>query len=274
MTISNVSCDNITGSSVGGMGGELETMNPLILDRLFNRYLGPVDSASGPGEKAKLLYHIVYCTGLPGEGSCSGDGNEAAAVMEDGVSTIIVPRGKVYVYDLRNYSGDKTITHNIRYADEAYSGISELPQAIIVSGDLTIAANVTNIDAWIITMYTGQEDGLLSTCPDDPADATTCDKPLTVNGPVYASSVKLNRTYGAFGGSKTCNSITSGGGSYVYAQDSYCSSVSSDGLGFRGSIAPAERFILRPDTFLWTYAQAQIVPKATSVYTYEPSPSF
>jgi hypothetical protein len=278
ITISNKSCATYVGSA------GLDTMNPLILDRLLNRYLGA--TGNGPGEKAKLTYHIVYCTKAPGtndSGSCSGDGVENT----DG-GEVVVPKGKVYVYDLRGAAAaDKVIAHNIRYEDATYKGISELPQAIIVSGDLTVDPDVVNIDAWIINLYTGEDEGLFITCPDEPENAIKCNKPLTVNGPIFAYGIKLNRTYGAFGGSKTCNSINSSAptGNWVstdYAQDTFCTGGdakgtpfgNSENAGFRGSIAPAERFVLRADTFLWTYAQAQIVPKATSVHTYEPSPNF
>jgi hypothetical protein len=44
--------------------------------------------------------------------------------------------------------------------------------------------------------------------------------------------------------------------------------------GWKGSIAPAERFIFRIDTLFWAYAQAGEVPTVTSVHTYEPSVNF
>jgi hypothetical protein len=95
---------------------------------------------------------------------------------------------------------------------------------------------------------------------------------LTVNGPVWADEIKLLRTYGAFPGSNSCNNGYSGTtpapvSNPICLNDAYPN-------GWKGSIAPAERFVLRPDSLYWAYAQAGLMPKAISVSTHEPAVNF
>jgi hypothetical protein len=255
------------GRAAGGADVSISTQNMTLLRQLMDRYLG--SGGHGPSEKIRNAYHIDYMTSLP-------------------TSDVTVPSGRVYVYDLR-WQGKAKLEHNITYADSdirhndgpntnKYKAISELPQALIFANDLEIAANVTNIDAWIILEGDGvvTGNGTLFTCADEVTSAADCTNPLTINGPVYASQILLGRTYGAFPGTQTCNHGYTGNtpantlgapARDICQNDSWVN-------GWKGSVAPAERFVLRIDTFWWAYSQASITPKAVSVHTYEPSLNF
>jgi hypothetical protein len=270
MTLGNNNCASLPipgplgallpGGSVGNADVQFTTMTTTLMTQLSARYTG---SGHGPSEANRNAFHIDYMTALPD-------------------ADVTVPKGRVFVYDLRSL-GKVTLEHNIKYTEGPYAAISELPQVLIFANDLDIAANVTHIDAWIILdgdgVVTGN--GTLNTCPDEVTGAADCINPLTINGPVYANAILLNRTYGAFpgtGNAPTHSQVgnapcetTNAGGQYVV--DSWCQADAWPN-GWKGSIAPAERFVLRIDTFWWAYAQANITPKAVTVHEYEPSVNF
>lgn len=115
-----------------------------------------------------------------------------------------------------------------------FNNIYELPQAIIfVDGNVEIAPEVREVNAWIVAR------GELNTCKEFQNNATEtgtkdasysgnvpCEKQLQFNGPVWAGSLKLNRTHGA--------DPSTGSAKYE----------------------PAEIFNLSTETYLWAYAQA------------------
>jgi len=283
MILANNNCDGGGGllpipipgasGSVGGASVQFATMTTTLLTQMSERYTGP--TGNGPSERNRNAYHIDYYRSLP-------------------TADVTVPSGRVYVYDLRG-RGEVTLAHNITYADSnishndgpntnKYKAISELPQALIFADDLIIAPEVTNVDSWIIIQQStadGGEGGTLDTCGQVPESADDCSHPLTVNGPVFVNQIALNRTYGALPGTQTCNSGYVGplpsntmpdlaehlGARRICDTDAWVN-------GWKGSVAPAERFILRIDTFYWAYSQASISPKAVSVHTYEPSLNF
>ncbi len=133
-------------------------------------------------------------------------------------------------------------------ADDIYS----LPQKIIYAPNaskVNIYSGATQIDAWIIA-----PNAVINTCADftssngnpggtetRPADSHPCDAPLRVNGPVIASSLKLNRTGGA--------DITNDG-------DNYTAVLGPTYINDWQKYTPAEVFNLSADTYLWAYAQA------------------
>lgn len=159
-----------------------------------------------------------------------------------------------------------TITGNITYADGPYAGIADIPQLIIIANNITIADTVTQVDAWLIAQGSTPTDGVISTCaftsPDPnylsfPAfppfpDVTTqgskklglsintCNKLLTVNGPVMAQKLDLLRTAGSNPGA-----------------------ASGD---------PAEVFNLRPDAYLWSQAHSIQTGRLQTSYTTELPP--
>jgi|GEM_PF-4471534 len=278
MTLGNSSCNALLPSnrSAGNVDVRMGTMANLLLTQITLRYAGAGTIGAGPSSKNRNTYHIDYRNYDDYMALPPGD--------------IPVPSGRVHVYDLRG-RGEVEWTHNIHYADsrithadgiatsDKYLAISELPQAIIFANDLNIAPNVTHMDAWIILTGDGiiSGNGELNTCSQDLTRAADCSNPLTINGPIYASSIVLNRTYGAFPGSQTCfngyNGTAPSATNITANPMKICTDDNAPG-GWKGSVAPAERFILRADTLMWAYAQASQVPTAVSVHTYEPSVNF
>lgn len=105
-----------------------------------------------------------------------------------------VPNG---TREVRHASGNLVISGNITYSG-SYADPSQVPRVIyVVDGDITVAAGVTRIDAWLIAT------GTLYTCADftNPAvqklTTGTCNQPLTFNGPVTVAKTVLGRTFGA-----------------------------------------------------------------------------
>lgn len=143
--------------------------------------------------------------------------------------------------------GNLKITGNIETATGPYQSIYQIPQIVIfVHGNLEIASDVTQIDAWLVV------DGEIDTCSNNiaghpgfvygetAADAIgipsgACSKQLVFNGPVMAGSLKLNRS---FGSDPLINYRT---GTFGAASTKY---------------AAGEVFNLSANTYLWGYAQA------------------
>lgn len=141
-----------------------------------------------------------------------------------------------------------TISNNIGYSSAPMISVRQIPQVVIIAKNITIKSNVTRVDAWLIA--TGRQsgtsvtDGTIATCDASVASLTskTCDKQLTVNGPVMARTLKLLRTAGAGKG---------------------------DAAG-----DPAEVFNLRPDAYLWAMSRGNGQNKITTVDTTELPPRY
>gem|GEM_PF-1212986 len=133
-----------------------------------------------------------------------------------------------------------TIDSDIRYTTGAITGVTSIPQLVIIAKNIIVSDDVTNVDSWLIASGTGL-DGKLNTCgagtwlrgattvtitETSPVLSTHCDKKLTVNGPVSANHLVLRRTGGA------------GTGTPQQAAE------------------PAEVFNLRPDAYFWAAAYA------------------
>ena len=107
---------------------------------------------------------------------------------------------------------------------------------IIVAKNINIAPSVSEINAILIASNT------LDTCST--ADqggnlvAGGCTNPLRINGLVFASKIKLDRTYGAFGGSR------------------------------EASATPAETFNLDPSLFAWSQGITATDPNTNLTETY------
>lgn len=142
-------------------------------------------------------------------------------------------------------NGVLDITSNIGLDYSTVSSIYKMPQVLIYAKDgINIGEDVTRIDAWLVTT------GTLNTCSNAFVARKTeanvngfnssdkrCYKSLTINGPVIANRVKLNRTYGADGISNNDKDLVDPGGSDTRA-------------------ATAEVFNLSMDSYLWAYAQS------------------
>jgi hypothetical protein len=135
-------------------------------------------------------------------------------------------------------TGTVTITGNITYTNAALNSIRDIPQVIIIAKDINIQDAVTNVDSWLIASDT------INTCSNFTGNLTSnkCAQELDVNGPVITGRLLLNRTAGADAGNQ--------------------------------SGAPAERFNLRPDAYLWAQLLASGNNKAQTVYSQELPPRF
>jgi len=144
-----------------------------------------------------------------------------------------------------------------------FDGIAKIPQFMIFAGDIDITWFTQYVDAWLIAGKTGTTGtGTINTCSSVPFEDlaastfsmlqyTICGSlggglyrqgTLTVNGPVFANKLILNRIAGAGTGT--------------------------------GSIMPAEVFNLPAETYLWAYNQAQRWSQAVTTYSRELAPRF
>ncbi|MFZ1258028.1 MAG: hypothetical protein WAQ25_01000 [Candidatus Saccharimonas sp.] len=113
-------------------------------------------------------------------------------------------------------SGTVTINSSVNAPNGNVSDIDSLEQMVIIANNINITQNVQRVDAWLVA-----SEGTINTCSDAPVVliASTCDKELTITGPVVAKTLLLRRTYGK-------------------------------------TPAPAETVNLRSDAYLWAYRQS------------------
>ena len=147
-----------------------------------------------------------------------------------------------------SYNGGLTITGNIISNAGPYASIYHIPKMVIfVHGDLNIASNVTQIDAWLFV------DGRINTCrgldgtsrfiagetQSDTRDTAypACTNQLVFNGPVMASGIEHRRSFGS--DALVPTSIRTG---------TFGTASTKQAAG--------EIFNFRLDNYLWAYAQA------------------
>ena len=170
--------------------------------------------------------------------------------------------------------GDLDITENIILNPGPYTSIYHVPQVVIfIDGNVRVASQVTQIDAWIITngsldtcsdfVAGGYRDGVLIN--DTQSDAVnrpieTCNKQLAFNGPVMASSLILHRSYGS--------------DPHIYRNNAYNRSVMNNSEHSERYSA-GEIFNYRADSYLWAYSQAGRYDSSyTESYTRELAPRY
>ncbi len=115
-----------------------------------------------------------------------------------------------------------TISGDIIRPVGAYGSVADMPQMIILADNINIHGNVNTIDAWLVAS------GTIDTCSNGPSKFSggQCDNgQLTINGPVIANKLLLNRSFGA-DSAATLNT-------------------------------PAERIDLKADTYVWAYNQSR-----------------
>jgi hypothetical protein len=209
-TVTNKSCNSLGGANIN--------FSPATDARLLARY-----SQTGG---TTVSGTIVLGSGGLGGGKYTSTGDLT-------ISASTIPKGQTIII---NTTGNVTVSGNITYSTGAYTNISDLPQVLIFASNIFINESVTNIDAWLVAGRSGGE-GIIDTCNGKSIgsmNANDCNQQLTINGPVFASKLRTNRTAGAGQGN---NSIT-----------------------------PGEVFNLRPDTYMWAYAQAQDFRQAVVTY--------
>jgi uncharacterized protein YegL len=160
------------------------------------------------------------------------------------LAKIILPESTENISKVIKSSGTVTIKNNIiNDSSKKYNDVSQIPQMVIIAKKIVIAANVTQVDAWLIARDSGN--GSIQTCDVDPSTKETidvCNNPLIVNGPVMTDHLYMLRTFG--------------------------SGVGSD------SGTPAEIFNLRADAYLWAAAHALVNGRVQTTYTTELPPRF
>jgi hypothetical protein len=183
-------------------------------------------------------------------------------------------------------SGNAVLNGNILYGNGTYDDISKLPQAvIIVNGDLTIAENVTQIDAWVIVSGTLNTCGAVSSVAGLRND--TCAKKLVFNGPVSAGNIKLMRTAGSGVNNSLRPSDCSSGidsrttmpagslsGQTVYTYGDEFDSRYTAYCNRDASGDPAEVFNLRADAYMWAFNQSLLGGQARTTYVREVAPRY
>ena len=150
---------------------------------------------------------------------------------------------------------------------------AKLPQVLIFADNISIAENVTRVDAWLIA-----QDGEINTCAEHTPNSVVakdarqrfadgnCDKTLMINGPIYAYDLVLPRTAGATHGYSPSNPSD-----VLYRQFGAVGNTNDANLG---SATPAEIFNLRADVYLWAYNQAQRYSEAIVTYKRELAPRY
>ncbi|RWZ78451.1 MAG: hypothetical protein EOT05_01680 [Candidatus Microsaccharimonas sossegonensis] len=155
----------------------------------------------------------------------------------------MLQKGKTVVINTYNpvtkAYGDITIAGNITYTTDPLTSADQIPQLVLIAGNINIRDTVTQVDGWL------SAEGTLNTCSNINRTSITinnCNQLLTINGPVMAKEVQLWRTAGSLDG---------------------------DNSG-----APAEVFNLRPDAYLWGLSQSAQSGRLETVYTQELPPRF
>lgn len=110
------------------------------------------------------------------------------------IGTNSVLTGKTHIIKA---TGDVTITGNINYQVATYSSLEQIPKMIIYGNNVTIACNVSNIDAIIIA----EKD--LNTCESGDINLRMNSNQLVVNGAIVTDNLYFNRTYGAATGTNS-----------------------------------------------------------------------
>jgi hypothetical protein len=189
----------------------------------------PVGSAS-----ATLSGNSLDVSVLSGTYKTSGDITLTGGTLQKGKTVII----NTYDTVTKKYA-DITIAGNITYTTDPLTSSDQIPQLVLIAGNINIRDSVTQVDGWL------SAEGTLNTCSNVNRTSITinnCNQLLTINGPVMAKDVQLWRTAGSLDGND--------------------------------SGAPAEVFNLRPDAYLWGLAQSAQSGRLETVYTHELPPRF
>jgi len=170
----------------------------------------------------------VDVSSLSGTYSASGSVNLTGGTLPAGRWAVINATGQ-----------SVTISGDLNYAPAPMTSLDQIPQLIIIADNINIQSNVSKVDAWLVGK------GTINTCSDvakASINATNCNNPLVVNGPVMAGRLLLYRTGGSGNGDQSGD--------------------------------PAEIFNLRPDAYLWGITYASTNGRIETVYQRELPPRF
>lgn len=156
----------------------------------------------------------------------------AATNSQTGIRTIGAPATISGGYEANvvyETATDVTITHDIINPSTG----ANLTQMVIIARNIYIDPSVKQVDAWLIAS------GTIDTCPLPTPTADNCKTVLTINGPIMANQLKLNRTGGD-----------------------------------EASSAPAEIVNLRGDAYIWMRKLSGLTGTVRTVYTRELAPRY
>lgn len=125
-------------------------------------------------------------------------------------------------FDLSNFTGSVAVTstgtitidHDIIYRGSGLASASDIPQLVLVGRDINIAPNVQRIDAWLVAS------GTVTTCSGVAPSRllADCAAGLTINGPIMAQQLQLNRSGRSMGRpSDPAETINLRGDAYIWA---------------------------------------------------------
>ncbi len=104
------------------------------------------------------------------------------------INTSVANNGKTHIIKAK---GNVLINGNITYQSSSYSDMAQIPKVIIYGKNITIACNVTTVNAILIA----EED--LDTCTSSDINLRANSVQLTINGAIITNNLFLNRTHGA-----------------------------------------------------------------------------
>jgi hypothetical protein len=224
LTIANATSGNCKTTPVANYGGYKTAKTIPDLAASF-----PVSAAA-----ATLSGNNLDVSVLSGTYKTSGNITLTGGTLPAGRTIII----NTYNAITKKYA-DITIAGNISYTSAGLSDASQIPQLVLIAGNINIQDNVTQVDSWL------SAEGTLNTCSNVNRTTITinnCKNLLTINGPVMAKDVQLWRTAGS--------------------------------LDAANSGDPAEVFNLRPDAYLWGLSKSANSGRLETVYTHELPPRF
>ncbi len=133
-------------------------------------------------------------------------------------------------------TGTITIDNDIVYRNTGLASAGDIPQLVLVGRDINIAPNVRRVDAWLIAS------GTVTTCSGVAQSRllADCAGGLTINGPIMAQQLQLNRS----------------------------------GRNTGQPSDPAETINLRGDAYIWANRVASGTGRWQTVYTTELPPRY
>ncbi|MBQ6393907.1 hypothetical protein IJH74_01520 [Candidatus Saccharibacteria bacterium] len=259
MTIANNNCSNYSSSA--GYSGNIQASTQSLLDRILSRY-------SIPNTTSAQTFSQELSGGAKYFHSRNSINLHDLLSQNTGTSVVKVD-GTLYITENICSGGGTCPQNNSAFIigdrnNQLHYNITSLAQMILIADNVVISPNVTQIDAWIFA------NNNLNTCEDGHASADTCNNPIIFNGPVFAQTITLNRTGGAYPGR---NAIGSAFNSTDLSSRNRSTSIFTNNTAY-GSETPAEIFNLRPDAYFWAHNQANRLTQATVVYMRELAPRY
>lgn len=192
-----------------------------------------VESLYDTGSAPRISGNVTLNPGVNGVRTATSDITLSGYSFDTPRQTVVI------------YAPERTVTinGNLAYGSMALSSARDIPQLLIIANNIRITSAVDRIDAWLVASGSS---GKIDTCADVATNlsASTCDKQLTINGPVAAKQLILKRTAGSGSGDDAARS------------------------------APAEVFNLRADAYLWAHGVDNNKRRAVTTYSSELPPRF